>query len=280
MLLEGRVAVVTGAGRGIGREFARCLAREGAAVVVNDIGVSLKGDPTGEDPASAVCAEIEAAGGHAVPVHESVTDFSAAERIIDTAVETFGRIDILVNNAGIVHGGALLDVPLAKHRATVDVNLNGLLNVTHTFLPDLIARQEGHVINIASAASILALPHATSYAASKWAVLGFSDSLREELCLLGHRHIRVTTICPSYIATGLFEGAKPARLTWMLNPEDVAATVLRAVMRNRETIMLPWPVQFMYVALRGLPRRWYYQICAWLGATRSMAGWTGHSDRK
>src|SRR4051794_28520593 len=95
MLLEGRVAVVTGAGRGLGREFALALAREGANVVVNDIGVGLRGETTEEDPASAVCAEIEALGGRAVPAHDSVADFDAAERIVATATETFGRIDIL-----------------------------------------------------------------------------------------------------------------------------------------------------------------------------------------
>src|SRR5262249_17008812 len=148
------------------------------------------------------------------------------------------------------------------------------------FLPDLIARPESHIVNIASAAAILALPYATSYAASKWAVLGFSDSLREELRLLGHHHMRVTTICPSYTTTGLFEGAKPARLTWLLRREDVAASVLRAVKRNCETVLLPWTVQLMYAMLRGLPRRWYRRICAWLGATQSMAGWTGREGEE
>src|SRR6202790_4968980 len=123
MLLEGRVAVVTGAGRGIGREFALCLAREGAAVVVNDIGVSLRGDATGEDPATAVCKEIESAGGHAVPAHESVTDFAAAERIITTAVDTFGQVDILVNNAGIVRDRTLVKIAADEFDAVIATHL-------------------------------------------------------------------------------------------------------------------------------------------------------------
>src|SRR6188508_2385602 len=101
-LLEGRVAVVTGSGRGIGREFALCMAREGAKVVINDVGVSLDGRGSEEDPATQVCKEIEAFGGEAVPNYDSVSDFAGAERIIGTAVDSFGQIDILVNNAGIV----------------------------------------------------------------------------------------------------------------------------------------------------------------------------------
>src|ERR1700689_3453977 len=96
-ILDGRVAVVTGAGRGIGRAIALCLATEGAKVVVNDVGVSLGGEGTAEDPAAGVCAEIESQGGVAVPNHDSVSDFAAAGRIIETAVDTFGSIDILIN---------------------------------------------------------------------------------------------------------------------------------------------------------------------------------------
>ena len=92
-----------------------------------------------------------------------------------------GPIDVLVNNAGVVFGGPFLDVDLDRHLATIAVNLSGVITLTHAFLPDLIARPVGHIVNIASAAAVIALPMATSYAASKWAVLGFSDSLREEL---------------------------------------------------------------------------------------------------
>src|SRR5262245_62399745 len=101
-LLDGRVAVVTGSGRGIGREFALAMSSEGAKVVVNDVGVSLDGQGSEEDPAANVCKEIAALGGEAVPNYDSVTEFAGAERIIGTAVDNFGKVDILVNNAGIV----------------------------------------------------------------------------------------------------------------------------------------------------------------------------------
>jgi NAD(P)-dependent dehydrogenase (short-subunit alcohol dehydrogenase family) len=106
-LLDGRVAIITGSGRGIGREFALCFGREGAKVVVNDVGVSLDGRGTDEDPAVQVCKEIEALGGEAVPNYDSVSAFAGAARIVQPAVDA-GTVDILVNNAGIVRDKSLL----------------------------------------------------------------------------------------------------------------------------------------------------------------------------
>src|SRR5205823_6360803 len=154
--------------------------------------------------------------------------------------------------------------------------LNGVLAVTHTFLPDLIARPAGRVVNIVSASALVALPHATSYAATKWAVLGFSDSLREELKLAGHYHVRVTAVCPSFIATGLFDGVKPARLTRLLQPEAVARAVRRAAERGTEFVLLPRSVRLLYAVGGLLPRRLYLGLCRRLGVSASMTGWRGH----
>ena len=191
-----------------------------------------------------------------------------------------GPIDVLVNNAGVVFGGPFLDVPLDKHTITVGVNLTGVLTMTHAFLPDLLARPAGHVVNIASAAAVLALPMATSYAASKWAVLGFSESLREELRELGHRHVGITAVCPSYVTTGLFDGARPARTTGWLMPEKVAQATVRAVERGREFVMLPWQARAMYWLCAGWPRSWYRAVCRRLGVSRSMTDWRGHEPGK
>ena len=129
-LLDGRVAVVTGAGRGIGRDIALCLAGEGAKLVVNDVGVTLGGEGTGEDPAATVCREIGAAGGEAVPNHDSVSDFEAAGRIIAMATDAFGRLDILVNNAGIVRDRTLVKMDEADYDAVVAVHQKGTFNLS------------------------------------------------------------------------------------------------------------------------------------------------------
>ncbi len=174
MLLEGRVAVVTGAGRGIGREFALALAREGAAVVVNDIGVGLRGDETGEDPAAEVCAEIEAAGGRAVPAYDSVSDYDAAGRIIQTAVENFGQIDILVNNAGIVRDRSLAKMGPDDFDAVVATHLKGTFNCTRHAVGPMKEAGYGRIINITSSAGLRGNFGQTNYAAAKAGIMGMT----------------------------------------------------------------------------------------------------------
>jgi short-subunit dehydrogenase len=111
-------------------------------------------------------------------------------------------------------------------------------------------------------------------------VLGFCESLREELRVLGHRHVGVTAICPSLIATGLFDGAKPARFTRWLTPGAVADEVVRAVEKGREFVMLPWTVRWMHRLCRGWPRGWFRAVCRWVGASRIMTDWHGHAPPK
>jgi len=187
-----------------------------------------------------------------------------------------GLIDVLINNAGTVHCGLFGEVPMARHRQTFEVNVLGLVMVTHAFLPDLIARPEANLVNIASASAFISLPRGTTYAASKWAVLGFTDSVREELRLLGHRHVGVTVVCPSYIDTGLFRGARPARFTWMLTADGVASAVVEAIRRGKETVVLPWTVGLILAVKRFLPQSLFRGLCRWLGVNTSLTEWTGH----
>jgi NAD(P)-dependent dehydrogenase (short-subunit alcohol dehydrogenase family) len=194
MLLEGRVAVVTGAGRGIGREFALCLAREGAAVVVNDIGVTLRGDATDEDPATAVCKEIEAEGGHAVPAHDSVTDFDAAERIINTAVDAFGKIDILVNNAGIVRDRSLVKMSEQEFDAVIATHLKGTFNCTRHAAPIMKEAGYGRIVNITSSAGLRGNFGQTNYGAAKAGIMGMTFVWALEL---GRSGVTVNALAPA-----------------------------------------------------------------------------------
>jgi NAD(P)-dependent dehydrogenase (short-subunit alcohol dehydrogenase family) len=174
MLLDGRVAVVTGAGRGIGRQFALALAQAGASVVVNDIGVGLGGDETGEDPATDVCAEIEALGGRAVPAHDSVSDYDAAGRIIQTAVDTFGQIDILVNNAGIVRDRSLAKMGPDDFDAVIATHLKGTFNCTQHAVGPMKEAGYGRIINITSSAGLRGNFGQTNYAAAKAGIMGMT----------------------------------------------------------------------------------------------------------
>ncbi len=194
MLLENRVAVVTGAGRGIGREFALELAAQGAAVVVNDLGVSLRGDTEEEDPAASVCREIEAGGGRAVPSHESVTEFAAAERIIATAVDTFGRIDILVNNAGIVRDRTLVKMEESDFDAVIATHLKGAFNCTRHAAPEMKDAGYGRIVNVTSSAGLRGNFGQTNYGAAKAGIMGMTFVWALELAKSG---ITVNAIAPA-----------------------------------------------------------------------------------
>ena len=194
MLLENRVAVVTGAGRGIGRQFALELAAQGAAVVVNDLGVSLRGDAEEEDAATSVCREIEAAGGRAVPSHESVTDFAAAGRIVATAVDTFGRIDILVNNAGIVRDRTLVKMDESDFDAVIATHLKGAFNCTRHAAPLMKEAGYGRIVNVTSSAGLRGNFGQTNYGAAKAGLMGMTFVWALELAKSG---ITVNAIAPA-----------------------------------------------------------------------------------
>jgi NAD(P)-dependent dehydrogenase (short-subunit alcohol dehydrogenase family) len=194
MLLEGRVAVVTGAGRGIGREFALALAREGAAVVVNDIGVGLRGDETGEDPAADVCAEIEAMGGRAAPAHDSVADYDGAGRIVATALDRFGQIDILVNNAGIVRDRTLVKMGPDDFDAVIATHLKGAFNCTRHAVAPMKEAGYGRIINITSSAGLRGNFGQTNYAAAKAGLMGMTFVWALEL---GRSGITVNAMAPA-----------------------------------------------------------------------------------
>jgi short-subunit dehydrogenase len=264
--LNGTRVVVTGGGSGIGRCLALRFAREGAEIHVLDRDLA---------SADAVARAVSEAGGRATAWQLDVTDTSAILEIRARLIDSAGPPDVLINNAGIVHGGPFLDVPFARHEDTFRVNALAVAAVTHAFLGDLVGRPDAHLVNIASAAAFTGLPFGSTYAASKWAVLGFSESIRLELIEQGRRHVHVTAVCPGYVGTGMFEGARALRLTRLLTPERIADLTVRAVLRNRTMVMTPWVVA-LGPTLRGvLPRPVFDWVAALFGARRSMAGWRG-----
>jgi NAD(P)-dependent dehydrogenase (short-subunit alcohol dehydrogenase family) len=193
-LLDGRVAVVTGSGRGIGREFALCFAREGAHVVINDVGVALDGRGGDDDPAAQVCKEIEALGGHAVPNYDSVSDFEAAGNIVATAVDAFGKIDIVVNNAGIVRDRTLLKMDESDFDAVIGVHLKGTFNVTRHAAERMKAQEYGRIVNITSSAGLRGNFGQTNYGAAKAGIMGMTFVWALEL---GRYGITVNAVAPS-----------------------------------------------------------------------------------
>ena len=173
---DGRVAVVTGAGRGIGRAHAVLLARRGARVVVNDLGGSLDGEGADTTPAAAAVDEIVVAGGEAVADSNDVASPTGAQALVDLAIERFGRVDILVNNAGIIRWAGLPDADLANLRRHLAVHLEGSFNTIRAAWPHLVDQGYGRIVNTTSS-GIFGLPHNLSYAAAKGGVIGMTRSL-------------------------------------------------------------------------------------------------------
>jgi NAD(P)-dependent dehydrogenase (short-subunit alcohol dehydrogenase family) len=193
-LLDGRVAVITGSGRGIGREFALCFAREGAHVVVNDVGVALDGRGGDDDPAAQVCKEIESFGGRAVPNYDSVSEFDAAGNIVQGAVDAFGRIDIVVNNAGIVRDKTLVKMDESDFDAVIGVHLKGTFNVTRHAAPLMREQEYGRIVNITSSAGLRGNFGQTNYGAAKAGIMGMTFVWALEL---GRYGITVNAVAPA-----------------------------------------------------------------------------------
>ena len=181
MMLKDKVAVVTGAGGGIGRGTALLLAKEGASVVVNDIGGSAAGEGRDPTPADKVVAEITAAGGTAVSNYDSVASMAGGEKIIGTALEKFGRIDIVVNNAGILRDRMIFNMSEEEWDAVINVHLKGTFACTRAAAPHMRQQKSGRIINITSTSGLIGNYGQANYAAAKMGIVGFTKAVALDL---------------------------------------------------------------------------------------------------
>jgi len=193
MRFDGRSVIVTGAGRGFGREHARLLAARGARLVLVDYGVEMDGSGSSPEPVEQIAQELKDAGGVVVPVFANVADEAEAARIVQTAVEAYGGVDVVVNNAGIYAGNWIEDTDNAQYRRMVDYHYLGTVFVSKAAWPHLKKADHGCIVNTSSEAIIGHIPKSPDYAGAKGAVSSFTKAL----ALNGRQHgVRVNAVAP------------------------------------------------------------------------------------
>lgn len=244
---EGQIVLITGAAMGMGRLYAeRAIAERAAAVALWDI------------DATALEATRAELAGRGVQVLAHVVDVASPQRVAEAARKVqaeAGDPGIVINNAGIVRSKPFWEHAPQESEAIIRVNVLGPMHVARAFLPAMIAAgRPARILNVASASGYLSVPRMSVYTASKWAVIGWSDSLRLELERAGHGHVRVTTLIPSYIRTPMFAGARAPLLTPLLEPEYVVDRAWTAMQAGKPRLMLPWTVAFGRAVAGLLPQ--------------------------
>ena len=217
---DGRVAVITGGGRGLGREYARLLGSKGARVIVNDPGVSMKGEGTDAGPAEEVVQEIRSAGGEAFACTESVATPEGGKAVIQSALDHFGRIDVLIHNAGNVRYGSLEEITQEDFEAVVDVHLMGAFHVVRPAFPIMCKAGYGRVVLTSSIGGLYGTNSVVNYAVSKAGIIGLNNVVAIEGAAKG---VKSNIILPGAV-TRMAEGLDTTKYPPM-GPELVAPVV-------------------------------------------------------
>lgn len=219
---DNRVAIVTGAGTGLGREYALLLSSRGAKVVVNDLGGAVDGQAgVSSKPADAVVQEIRAAGGDAVANYDSVADPAGAQRIVDAALSKWGRLDVLVNNAGILREGHLQDMTLDAMEKVIAVHLTGTLYCTRAALAPMTAQKYGRIVLTSSASGLMGHANQAVYGAAKSGMLGLMNCVKLSC---GDNGVTINTVAPS-ADTRMSKGLIKEELARNMAPHLVAPMV-------------------------------------------------------
>lgn len=258
--------LITGGASGIGRIMGRMALERGARrLAIWDI----------DEEKMAVAAAEFASLGSVATYKVDVSDSAAVEAAYARTRSECGDVDILVNCAGIVTGNKTFDRQSVRDiERTMTINSVAPMVLALQALPDMIARDHGHICNIASAAGMISNPKMSVYVASKWAVIGWSDSVRIELRQARSR-VRVTTVAPYYINTGMFDGVR-SRIFPILDPEATARKILRAIERNKDFRGIPWGFHFIRFWQGLLPTSWFDTVFGgWFGIFAAMDGFTG-----
>jgi NAD(P)-dependent dehydrogenase (short-subunit alcohol dehydrogenase family) len=219
---DGRVAVITGAGGGLGKAYALLLAGRGARVVVNDLGGTFDGKGADSTPAQKVVDQIKSAGGEAVANYESVSEWESAQKIIQAAIDHYGQIDILINNAGILRDKSLLKMEIADYLKVIEVHLNGTYYCTKAAFAHMREQSYGRIVSTASAAGVYGNFGQTNYGAAKMGIVGLMNCVCQEGARYG---VLANTVVPT-AGTRLTATVMPPDVVDKVKPEYVAPMVV------------------------------------------------------
>jgi short-subunit dehydrogenase len=258
--LKGKVVLITGAARGMGKLHAHAFAREGCRVVLTDIG---------EEELRKTAGEMQEAG---YDVYSYIQDISSREgcfKLAEKVEDEVGSVDVLINNAAVATNETVLDTSESAYRRITEVNYLGQVWMLQAFVPQMVKRGSGHVVNICSMAGKVAVPNLGPYCATKFALIGITDSLRQELKGSG---VDCTIVNPGYIATGMFEGTTVPFITRWQDPQKVADALLEGVKKNKAEVFVPRFIAWLSAFSRGLGMPKLVDLAfAILGANRSFS---------
>ncbi|GEM_PF-13040 len=266
--LTGKNVLITGAGSGIGRLMALCLAARGARLILWDINA---------DNLARVASEITAQGQFVRTYLCDISDRIAIMQTAQKVLKEFSGIDILINNAGVVYGKSFLEYTDDQIEKTIAIDQMGIIWTMRAFLPQMVKQNSGHLVTISSAAGLIGVARLSAYCIAKFAVFGLDESLRMEF-KKKHLNIKTTIVCPYYIDTGMFAGVKTRfpLLLPILNQEKVAEKIVRAVEKDKPRLIMPLMV-FSVPVLRLIPVKWFDWLTTFFGINASMDEFIGRN---
>lgn len=246
--LQGKKVIVTGGAMGIGLATCRRLIKEGCVVTIWDLS---------QKELDAAEKELKDMGGTVFAYLCDVSDKERVRELADAAKKDMGQVDVLINNAGYVRHGMFWEQPVENAVKQMDVNVNALFYSIHEILPDMMKRNDGHIVNVSSGVAMTSAPGLAAYTTSKWAVWGLTDVLRLEVLTAGKKGVKFTSVHPGNILTGMFEGFKLNLLGRLIAPpvknHDIIAKgiVEKGLKKQRHLVVIPWQI-YLGIIFRGL----------------------------
>ncbi|KAK6186776.1 hypothetical protein SNE40_006052 [Patella caerulea] len=262
------IVLITGSGNGMGRQLSIEFAKLGAIVVLCDY------DKNSNEETQRLIKEN---GGQCYSYICDVSDRGAVYRMGEQIRKDVGHVTILINNAGIVTGKSLLECPDDLIEKTFNVNLLAQFWTVKCFLPDMLKKNHGHIVNMASSTGLIGINKLTDYSASKFGVVGFTEVLNYEIVFSGYDGVHTTLLCPSFTQTEMFKGCQ-MRFPWVIPPlktEETVATIMQSILTNQYEVCIPRLVYIFSVLKTMLPVECMLEIIRFFGAHNFMENYAG-----